>query len=496
MLYSVRRCPGRVAVASMLLTLTQKVLKQRALLLHSLKNTSSLVYGTINSPFTVGKLVQVKWSIMPNSEKTNRMTSRAKRVFLAFSVAAMTSALVSCASSGKASSGDTASSSANAIADNPGTATDAVTVGVIKVARKPLGRQLTVSAELVPFQEIDVYAKEAGYVRQLNVDYGSRVKANQILAVLEIPELELQVEQDDAAIKHSKDEVTRAEHELQRVEAQHKILHLQYERLRGVAETKQGLIAQQELDDAQGKDVAAESQVDVSKSALEASQSELAVTQVKREHDRVLYDYSKITAPFAGVVTKRYANLGTLLQAGTNSSTQAMPLVQLSEDDKFRLVIPVPESYVRYIHLGDPVNVIVGSLGRTFAGKVTRFSVDVVADTRTMHTEVDVPNADGTLVPGLYAEATLSLERKDDAMAVPIQALNRNGDKASVYVVGTGNKIEERPVTLGIQTANDAEITSGISKDDLIVVSDRSGLKSGQVVRPKTIEITEYKPQP
>jgi RND family efflux transporter MFP subunit len=315
------------------------------------------------------------------------------------------------------------------------------------------------------------------------------------MAVLEIPELELQVQQDEAGIRHAKDEVTQAEHELQRVEAQHKILHLQYERLGGVAQTKQGLIAQQELDDAQGKDLAAESQVDVSKSALAAAQSQLDVTQVKRQHDQVLYDYSKITAPFAGVITKRYANLGTLLQAGTNSSTQAMPLVQLSEDDKFRLVVPVPESYVHYIHVGDPVNVMVGSLGRTVAGKVTRFSVDVVADTRTMHTEVDVPNPDGTLVPGLYAEATLSLERKDNALAVPVQAISRNGDKASVYVVGAGNKIEERSVSLGIQTADDAEITSGLSNDELIVVSDRSSLKSGQIVRPKTVEITQYKPQ-
>ena len=106
----------------------------------------------------------------------------------------------------------------------------------------------------------------------------------------------------------------------------------------------------------------------------------------------MLFDYARITAPFAGVVTQRYANLGTLMQAGTSSSTQAMPLVRLSQDDLFRLVIPVPESYVRYIHIGDPVDVRIPALNKTFPGKVARFSVDVKADTRTMHTEVDVPN--------------------------------------------------------------------------------------------------------
>ena len=99
----------------------------------------------------------------------------------------------------------------------------------------------------------------------------------------------------------------------------------------------------------------------------------------------------EITAPFAGVVTERYANLGALVQAGTASSTQAMPVVKLSEDDLFRLVIPVPESYVRYIRVGDPVEVRVPSLNQTFPGKVARFSVDVKESTRTMHTEVDVP---------------------------------------------------------------------------------------------------------
>ena len=391
--------------------------------------------------------------------------------------------LSSCASNEKASVTETPNGNADVL----------TTVGVTKAKRKPVQRTLTVSAELVPFQEIDVYAKESGYVKTLNVDYGSRVKANQVMAILEIPELQLQIEQDDAAIKHDADEVTRAEHDVSRYEAQHKVLHLQYERLSGVAKTQKGLIAQQELDDAQGKDLAAEAQVDASRSNLAATQSELATMKVRREHDRVLFDYSRITAPFAGVVTKRYANLGTLLQAGTSSSTQAMPLVQLSQDDKFRLVIPVPETYVKYIHVGDAVNVAVGSLGRTFAGKVARFSVDVVADTRTMHTEVDVTNTDGSLLPGMYAEATLSLERKEDALTVPIQAISRSGEQASIYVVASGNKLELRRVTLGIETANDAEVLSGLNADDSIVVSDRSGLKAGQIVNPKVIELTEYK---
>src|ERR1700676_1452537 len=351
-----------------------------------------------------------------------------------------------------------------------------VTVGVTKVVKKSLGRQLTLSSELVPFQEIDVYAKESGYVKILLVDYGTHVKAGQVMAILEIPELEAQLQEDQAEIKNAANQVSRAQHELYRYQAQYKALHLQYSRLNGVFESQPGIVAQQEVDDAQGKDLAASSQVDAGQAALEAAQSQMAVTKAKLAHDQSLFDYARITAPFSGVITERYANLGTLVQAGTGSSTQAMPIVRLSQDDLFRLVIPVPEAYVRYIHVGDHVDVRVPSLNRTFPGKVARFSVDVREDTRTMHTEVDVSNAQHLLLPGLYADADLALEHREDVPTVPIQALNRERETTSVFVVNH-EELEDRPVQLGLQTSSDAEILSGISEGEQVVVSDRNGLK-------------------
>ena len=368
----------------------------------------------------------------------------------------------------------------------------AVTVGVTRVAKKSLGRQITLSSELVPFQEIDVYAKESGYVKKLNVDYGSKVKAGQVMAILEIPELEAQLEEDQAEIKNASNQVTRADHELARYQAQYKALHLEYTRLNGVFETQPGIVAQQEVDDAQGKDLASASQVDAGQAGLEAAQSQLAAAKAKLVHDQSLFDYSKITAPFSGVVTERYANLGTLMQAGTGSSTQALPLVKLSQDDLFRLVIPVPESYVRYIRIGDPVNVRVPAMNRTFPGKVARFSVDVRSDTRTMHTEVDVPNPQRILLPGVYAEADLRFDQKENIPAIPVQALNHEGDKTSVFVVGADGTVERRPVEVGIQTSSDAEIVSGLTEGDQVVVSDRAGLKPGEKVRTQVVAVPAY----
>lgn len=368
----------------------------------------------------------------------------------------------------------------------------AITVGVTKVVKKSLGRQITLSSELVPFQEIDVYAKESGYVKKLLVDYGTHVKAGQVMAILEIPELEAQLQEDQAEIKNAGNQVSRAQNELYRYQAQYKALHLQYTRLNGVFESQPGIVAQQEVDDAQGKDMAASSQVDAGQAALEAAQSQMAVDKAKLVHDQSLFDYSKITAPFPGVITERYANLGTLVQAGTGSSTQAMPIVRLSEDDLFRLVIPVPESYVRYIHVGDHVDVRVPSLNRIFPGKVARFSVDVREDTRTMHTEVDVLNPQQVLLPGLYADAELVLDRKDDVPTVPIQALNHEGEKTTVFVVNQDGELEDRTVQLGLQTASDAEIASGLNEGEQVVVSDRSSLKAGEKVRPQEVAVMQY----
>ena len=368
-------------------------------------------------------------------------------------------------------------------------------VGVTKVVRKTMRRQLSLSSELVPFQEIDVYAKESGYVHDLLVDYGTRVKKGQLMAVLEIPELEAQIQQDEAAIRNATEMITHAEHELNRVEAAHQPLHTAYQRLNGVAQSRPGLVAQQEVDDAQGRDLAAEAQIEASKSTLQGAQSQLQAAQAKKEHDSVLFAYARITAPFEGVVTQRYANQGTLVQAGTSSSTQVIPLVRLSQDNLFRLVIPVPENYVRYIKIGEPVSVNVTSLNRTFPGKVTRFSVDVKEDTRTMHTEVDVQNPDRVLVPGMYAEATLLLEEKDHVVAVPLQAVDRTGEVTSVDVVTAESKIDRRTVRLGMETATDAEVVDGLAEGEMVVVGDRSGLRPGQPVRPQEVQVVNYQGQ-
>lgn len=368
----------------------------------------------------------------------------------------------------------------------------AVTVAVANVERRPISRTLTISSELVPYQEIDLYAKESGYLKQLLVDYGTRVKKGQLVAELEIPELQMQLQQDAAAIKNQQGLIDQFQHQAERVGAQVNMYELQFKRLKSVADAKKGMVAQQEVDDADDKYLAAQAQFEAAKSSVASAQSELAAAQAREQRDRVLFDYSRIYAPFSGIITQRYANEGTLVQAGTSSSTNVLPIAKLSQDDLFRLVIPVPESYVRYIHVGDPVAVHVSSLDRNFPGTVTRFSTDVNQSTRTMHTEVNVPNPKGVLMPGLYADATITLEKKNDALSVPLQAVNEGTNGATVDVVTPENRIEVRPVQLGLESADWAQVVSGLNGGEKVVVSDRSALKQGNPVTPHPAEMSEY----
>ena len=374
--------------------------------------------------------------------------------------------------------------------DSPSAEAEPVGTAIVKL--RPVAERLTLSSELVPFQEIDVYAKVPGYVKELNVDFGSRVHKGQIMALLEVPELQAQLNEDQASIRAQQDQVARAESEVGRAKAQHDMVHLQYQRLAGVSKAQPGLVAQQEVDDAQGRDLAAESQMEAAKGTFKGSQSQLVVTEAKLSRDQALYDYSKITAPFDGVVTQRYANLGALMQAGT-TSTQATPLVRLSDENLYRLVIPVPESDVKYIHVGDPVAVRIPSLNDlTARGHVARFSVDVSGATRTMHTEVDIPNPNGKLIPGAYAEADITLANDPAALVVPLQAIDRQGDQTSVMIVDPDDRIQIKQVVLGIQMPDYVAIASGLTAGQQVVVTDRNGLKAGQTVKPKPLPSVSY----
>jgi RND family efflux transporter MFP subunit len=365
-------------------------------------------------------------------------------------------------------------------------------VAVVDVTRHDLANTLEIASEFEPYQEIDVYAKVSGYIQKLYVDWGTHVKEGQPMADLEIPELEQQLQADQATVHRNESDLERAREELNRANSSYKVAHLTYTRLTGVQKTQPGLISQEDIDISEGKDLEASASVSAAKDALAAAEQALAASKASLDKDKALYGYSHISAPFEGVVTRLDAYKGALLPAGTSSNIGNSALCRLSQNNLLRLVIPVPERAVPDLHVGEMINVNVSSLGKTFSGKVVRVSGQIDLQTRTMHTEVQVPNPSYELVPGMYAAAEIPLETAKQALTLPIQAVQPTAaDKGTVTVVNSANRIEKRDVTTGVQTANQVEIVSGVKENERVLFGSQGQYQPGELVSPKEIQAQE-----
>ena len=363
----------------------------------------------------------------------------------------------------------------------------AATVPSAKVATAQRGdifHVLTLAGQFQPYQVVDVHPKVSGYMSHINVDIGDVVRQGQTLAVLEVPELKAELQQTVFQLQQTKEEITRAQHDVSRAEAEHTALHAASDRLKQAAAGRPGLIAQQELDDAEAKDLSSEAQVDAAKSALAAAQEHASSADSEHQRVQALHDYTNVTAPLDGVVIWRYADTGALIQGGTNSNDQALPIVRISQSDRLRLRVPVPEDDVKYVQTGDQLQVRVDAIGRSFTGKIVRFTRDVNFETRTMETEVDVENKNLSISPGMYANTMLQLAHVTNVVTIPVEALVLNGQQETVYVLDEGNHIRIRNVSVGIQGSKLAEITSGLNQGDRVVVGGQDKYQEGEEVSP------------
>jgi RND family efflux transporter MFP subunit len=364
----------------------------------------------------------------------------------------------------------------------------AIPAAFVRVERRNLEDTLTISGAFKPFQDVDVHAKVAGYIRKIFVDVGDHVREGQTLAELEIPELAAQLSGADAAVRAAQQQIRRAEGELQRAQSTHAAAHAAYARLKQAADSRAGLVAQQEVDDSEAKDLGTEAQVASAEAELSGAKQQLEVAEANQRQYSALTGYTRISAPFAGVITNRYADTGTLVAAGTSSSTQAIAVVRLAQVSKLRLVVAIPESAAAQIRLGDVVKVRVEALQRDFEGKVARFAAALDQQTRTMETEIDFENADGRLLPGMYAETKLVLRGKNNVLTVPLEAVSRNGSDTTVLALNAQNAIEERHVTLGMEDSARVEIVSGANEGDRVVIGNRSQFRVGDRVQPTQVE--------
>lgn len=365
-------------------------------------------------------------------------------------------------------------------------------IAVVRAERRTLSRSMELAAEFRAYREVDVHAKVAGYLKSIAVDMGDRVQGGQVIATLEVPEFAEEFLEATAREKRSELDVVRARSEVNRAQAAYDITKISLGRIEGAAKARPKMIAQQEIDTIAARFHEAEAQLATAKATLAALEQQVHVSSASSARVKTMIGYLRIVAPFSGVVTKRYADTGAMIQAGTASQSQALPVVRIAQVDRLRLNLPVPESIVSRIRVGNPVEVRVDSLQRVFQGRVSRFAGQLKSSTRTMDTEVDIDNSGGLIRPGMYGYASLALENRPSVLAVPVQSVSR-GMTPSVMIVNAKGRIEEHPVKIGLETPNFAEILSGVQEGDLVVTGSRTGLRAGAPAAPKIVGPSEIR---
>ena len=316
--------------------------------------------------------------------------------------------------------------------------------------RGTITRSLTLPGDLVGYYQSTLYAKVTGYLKTIPVDKGDWVKAGQVLAEIEVPELKQRLER------------ARADMEVQKVT---------YERLEQVWKSDPKLVARQDVDVANGKYREAKAQLD-----------ELSA----------LVEYTRIVAPFDGVITGRFADPGALIRAtggsGQNtdggSSGQTNAILSEAMIDKLRVYVYAPQGVIGLIQRGTPAKLTVQDFpGRVFNGTVTRFATSLDLSTRTMLTEVDINNLQHELYPGMYANVILQLENHPDAIQLRDSAIGTGPDGSYVFLVRDG-VLDRVPVVTGIRSGSSVEIVSGLKGGEKVVLAVDPGLTEGEVVKP------------
>lgn len=317
----------------------------------------------------------------------------------------------------------------------------AVEVKTAVPSRGDIFRFVTLPGNIKPNQQATLYAKVPGYLKSLNVDKGDRVTAGQTLGEIEVPEL--------AA-------------ESVRYRAEIKVAEADYKRLSGAQKNSVDLVTSQSVDEASGR---------------------LEIAKANLERTETLLRYSKLVAPFAGVVTMRHVDVGAFIPAATSgSAAQTAAIVTIMDFNTVRAQVAVPELEAPLVRAGQPVRVTTEGLpGKVFEGSVSRFTYALDDVTRTMLVEADLPNTDLTLRPGMYATIKVGVDKHTDTLLMPALALVTEKSGASAFVVVDG-KAKKTPIKIGFNDGTRVEVLSGLTGNETVILVGKTPMADGTPV--------------
>jgi RND family efflux transporter MFP subunit len=361
-------------------------------------------------------------------------------------------------------------------------------VEVVRPRRVTVAQRLQTNATLEAFEEVDLFAKVSGYLSDVRVDIGDHVKAGQVLAVIDVPEMKQELAEAKAQLESKQSSLERARRQLDHNKADVALQNALAKDREQLGEGR-GFISDRTLDQVHANADIAKADLGVAEAdrALAANQVDVAAATV--EKIKTLLAYTQIVAPFDGVVARRQVNRGDLVQAATATRTtpSAGSLFTLQRIDTIRVFCDVPENDVPQLHVGDPAIVRpAGFDGKPFIGKVTRFSLRLDPETRNMRTEIDLPNPKEQLYPGTYAEVLLEMNQRPDALTVPTAAVGSDGDGNFVYTI-TDNRITRLAVKTGLTDNGRIEVTAGLSEQTPVVASTKGVPPLRTAVQPQMV---------
>src|SRR5580704_782174 len=339
--------------------------------------------------------------------------------------------------------------------------------------------EVVLPGNIQAFTDSPIYARSSGYLKQWNVDIGGHVKAGQVLATIDSPELDQQVRQAKAAIQQAQASLDQAIANQQQGKANEEIARVTAERWQNLV-TK-GAVSRQENDQYQAQYQAQVANLNALEQAIAAARSNIAVAEANLGRLQEMQAYEIVKAPFDGIVTARNTDVGALINAGNGGAAQE--LFHMAATAKLRVYVSVPQAESRAAEPGLKSYLTLSEFpGRRFQGELVRTSGAIDQATRTLLTEVDVDNASGELRPGAYAEVHLMIPEGSRSLILPVSALIFRSEGLRVGVVRDG-KAELVPIILGKDFGNEVEVVSGIGEHDLVISNPPDSLASGSAVQ-------------
>src|SRR5712671_2534278 len=379
------------------------------------------------------------------------------------------------------------------LAASPGPVNAATTdsrprVELVPPQRVTVAQRLQTNATLEAFEEADLFAKVSGYLSDVRVDIGDHVKAGQVLAVIDVPEMKQELAEAEAQLESKKSSLESARRQLDHNKANLALQNALAKDRDQLGEGR-GFISDRTLDQVHANADIAKADLGVAEANRDLAASQVDVGAATVEKIKTLLAYTQIVAPFDGVVARRQVNRGDLVQAATATRTtpSAGSLFTVQRIDTIRVFCDVPENDVPHLHVGDPAIVKPSGFdGKPFIGKVTRFSLRLDPETRNMRTEIDLPNPKERLYPGTYAEVSLEMNRHPDALTVPTAAVGSDGDGNFVYTV-TDSRITRLAVKTDLTDNGRIEVTAGLSEETPVVASTKGVPPPRTAVQPQIV---------